>query len=665
MRPSPSYDARVSAARPSAASAPAPRYLVAGAILGALAISRFLAVLDLRSLGWFLKYVELAKRAADGAVPFDRLTDVSPLYLWFFVAITDVGGTPGFVIVMQALAMIVVAGLCGMIAWRAGGEVPAFLATAFVLMNEGLFVNASDLEPEALIVFLNFAALALFIRERPSSWHLAGAGVLLGLSAAARPSALAVVAALTLYAVLRREIGWRRALGFLTAAMIPIAGFIALNAGLTGHATLMNPGTVFYEGMNPQATGYASGEPLVVSDLVARLDSVDAVHVAYRIVSSAATGGAFVANEYWTGKAIAYVRERPLEALALAGRKAFFLIHSYDAWDVSTMVRKDWAADRWIWIPFGGLVVLALPLAYRTPRKHVVVPLALYALASSVAPLAFYVTARQRNPLVPAVAILAAIGCLHLAALVRTLAPLHRVLAAVVAITLAGALILPGHWQDETDYQWLSVFASEELLARAAAAGVSGEEGEALRAREATWLSGEDIAVPATASAAVRGAALEVVRQEEAAERRFDAALALMRAGDLRSAGEVLAALESEGYVPRRRAQAVATLAFYRAVAAAQTGSSDATGYAERALTEQPADPSVLALAATLLGDDRASARLDRLHDPYTAAIARVRVLVLLGHRAEAHAIVKSLIETLPQWHRPRQIDAALEPGVI
>lgn len=636
------------------------------AILLGTAISRLMLTAYLADRGYFLKYPSLAAEIGTGRLPVDRLTDVSPVYLWFVALMQGLlNVSPRSILMLQGGMAIAVAFLCGAVARRYGGCVAGFLTALFILLNRAVFVNASELEPETLILLLNAVALFLLIRknvlDRVPIIFLGGAA--LGTSAATRPTALAAILLIGLWLILlvlreqRRR--WAPLLSYALGAVVPIVLAMAGNFAMTGNPTFMNPGTVFYEGMNPQATGYASGEPLTVSDLKEVLPDVDAVHVGYRVVAAAATGSEAtpaLANSFWTGKAIGYAREFPLEAVALAVRKLGFLLHSFDAWDLSTMVRKDWAATGWIWLPFGVLAALSIPAFAQRNHLTVLVPLALYSVAVSVGPLLFYVTSRQRNPLVPAVAILAALGLLSLVSLPRR----RKALLALATLTAALVLTVPGPWQEETEYAWVSLFASERLYREGHTGTLPDPGPAALRARalEATWLSGEELGSrPGVPEQAIVAAAKEVLSSEESEPRRFDAALALMRAGRWPEADLVLSQLQAVDYRPLRRAAATSSIGYYRAIAKFRTGDVElALDQLTRALREAPADPHVLALASIVLNAQEPERQLNAVHDPFIAAFARGRALLLIGDHAAAKRELERVKKSLPQWQRPDEI---------
>ena len=594
--------------------------LIAAALV---TLSRVVTFYLLDDHGAFEKYLILADRALRGDIT-GRLNDVSPLYLWLIALARALRLPNEAVRVAQIAATGVVAVLCALVAARFGGVRAAAVALLAILGSQAVFLNATEFEPETLILLLNALALFFLLKAAaplPHSKILAG-GLALGASIAARPTAL--LAAIVLLAVVPR----RRL--FVAGLLIPIAIVLAVNLALTGHATVMNPGTVFYEGMNPRAEGYEGVRPEVVDELRARIpNEPDRLHVAFRIVASRALGRAVTpeeANRYWIGKALAFARAEPREALRLTAMKLFFAFHSHDAWDLSSMIQRTASLSR-IWLPFGVVVTLALFALIQKADRRLTLALALVALSYVAVMAAFYVTARQRNAMLPAAAILAGIGASALFSLPRRKAALALVAAVAVIVLLTRDYA----WQRENRYHWIAYGMSLRLSSDAEKAERAGDARTAAldRAHDATWLFGDDPDRPLAPRPLIASVARERLSRTDSPQRRFDLAFALQTAGDWRLADDVLRELQQRGYVPMRRFSAVRSVAFYRALAQLHLGNRTAAAeQLRRAMTEAPANEEVLALAAVLFGDKEAQARLFAIHDPLTAraAVARARL---------------------------------------
>jgi hypothetical protein len=404
-------------------------------VLAAITAARIALVESLPDQGYFAKYTIFADRIIAGDLPSERLLDLSPLYLWFTVALRAAGAGFEFIRGFQ-IALVSFAALFAAIAARRSGRIASIAAAAFVVASRGALVCATELEPESLILMLNAAALAAVMNARPVT-----GGFILGLSAICRPSALLAAFAI---AIVTRS--WR----LLAATAAPVAIILVINAALTGEIAVMDPGTVFYEGMNPSASGFAGVQPRIVNDLERQSREPDFLHVAYRLVASRAEGRMLSrteSNRYWTSKAIAFARDYPRAAAALTLRKLRYAFHSYEPYDLVTMARKDRMLSRLpIFLPFAFILGLALA-GSRVRGTSPALAMAIAVLATLVV---FYVTARQRNAMIPAVAVLAGIG---LAALLARPRVLYASMVAIFAI----ALSLNGHAQDEDRAGWFGL----------------------------------------------------------------------------------------------------------------------------------------------------------------------------------------------------------------
>ncbi|HYS52391.1 MAG TPA: hypothetical protein VER58_01340 [Thermoanaerobaculia bacterium] len=539
------------------------RLLIIGGILiiALLTIARIRMVNALPDQGYFGKYSMTADQILAGKIPRQRLLDFSPLYLWFVVALRAMHiDFRAVQIVLVSVAAVLVA-----IAARRFGTIAVMAAPILLLGSRAALVCATDLEPETLILVFNSAALACLGLEVSGSRGLDGdalrdretarlrylSGLFLGLSATCRP--VAILAAIGLAIACR---SWR----IIAGAIVPITVLLIVNYSLTREFALMDPGTVFYEGMNPNATGYEGVQPRIVNDLERQSSDPDYLHVAYRIVAARALGHPVTraeSNRYWTGKAFAFMQTYPMAALRLTARKFYFAVHSYDAYDLVTMARKNFLLAPRLFIPFGAMVALAI--AAILLRSRGIAPLVVFTCAAAVPLVIFYVTARQRNALLPPLVVLAAAGIAEIAVWRRAPSPAaERPRAA--APTLAVAILI------------------SILL---------GIDGPPQREDAAGWLG---------------------VRN------KFDQAIALEQGGRWGEAEALLQQLEADGYRPIRENRAVSSIAYYRALAAMHLGKPKGVvlQFLERAEKEAPGNEHVLALR----GDKQL---LFKLHDPMTA----------------------------------------------
>lgn len=592
--------------------------MIAGvAALVAVTAARVALINALPDQGYFAKYLVFADRILAGHIPTDRLGDLSPGYLWLLVALRALGAGVRAIRALQITALSGIALLCALAARRVGGWVAGVGAAIFVLTNRAALVTATELEPETLIALLVAAAIAAIVMGK-QAWI---AGLFVGAAVVCRPVAgltLVLIAAWMFFFRSRRE-----AMALIGSAVIPIVVVLAANDALTCRMAIMDPGTVFYDGNNPLAAGCAGVLPRIVADLDAASMEPDFLHVAYRLVAARASGGSVPSNRYWSAKAIAWMSACPRAASRLFAWKAVLALHNYDVYDLATTKRKADSLPAWLFIPFGILVALAIVGVVRRGA----LPVALFALASFAALIVFYVSSRQREAMLPPLAVLAGAGVSEIVARRGS----RRLIAGGSAAIIAMLLAQPIGRAREDAYGWWATFQSSRSPAVASI----------LRTADP----------PLIAPDALRAEALRAA-QSPAEETRFDAAVALQKAGAWRESDAVLNTLD--GYEPHRENRAVSSVAFYRARAALHLG-SDPRPLLARAEAEAAGDPNVLALEAAL-GDAAAARRLDALHDPFTRDYALALAYLDRGDRARALALRDAMLRKMPEWQRPRTL---------
>ena len=643
-------------------------WTVTSAVVTVLTAARLGLVASLADQGHFAKYLFFARRILAGELPVTRLGDLSAGYLWLVTALMGCGADQLVLRSLQIAAVSAAALLCAAAADR-WGRCAAVVAGLAVLGSRGALVNATEFEPETLILLLHALAMWLLARRTGAAGRT-GAGFVLGLSAVTRPTVLLPAAAIALW------LGWngrrqtgdgsRRALG--TAALFALgfaAPFLAVRlayAAFPGGATPMNPGTVLYEGLNPAATGYSGEAPQIVKEIEFRIDQPDALHVAYRLVAARALAErpeAGDTNRFWLDRAVAFARHEPAAAAGLLAAKLRFALTSYESWDLKSMAMRDLELSRRIWIPFGLVLALAVIGVLRARPAAVTIPAALLAAGPMVTMVAFYVTSRQRNALIPPLAVLAAAGVSSLVDAWRTGRRREALLLAVVATAAGWTLSLEGPAQTEDRWGWIARAERDRAEARIDAAREAGDDAaaRAWQTEAAWWMA------PIPDAVVAHDVCREVGRRlaaAAAAAERFDLAIAARRCGDLDTAESVLGRLFEAGYRPRRGVQTPPSVAYDLAAIALQRGErAAARDWLAVARREAPGSVQVLALSlATAVDGDPVGAwrdELEAVHDPFTARFALAEALAAGGDGATAEALAAATASAIPEWPRPRE----------
>lgn len=367
--------------------------------------------------GYFLKYPALIDEIRGGLS--ERAMDGSFVYIafhWVCRAIfgSDLAWARAIQIVMGSLN----AALLSLIGARLFGRRAGVLSGCFAAMYSGFIVYDYVFEPETVLILLTLGWVVCMLpgrAEPASAARFAASGLLFGLAVATRPTVLLTLPFAVAHIWLTRR---RVALlgSFLIAGALPLATLLAYNWNACGRPTLitMSPGQVFYEGNNPNARGVLSAYPLVLKEQEMQyLRRSDYAHPLYRQIARSSIGpGASLpqCNDYWTGRALSFVRLYPRTELAILHSKLRFLMSTYEAHDVEQAAAADASTRRLPLLRFGFVAALGIIGAVAAFRDEngsrppyasgIWIPYVL-AFCFALANMVFFVSARQRLHVVP------------------------------------------------------------------------------------------------------------------------------------------------------------------------------------------------------------------------------------------------------------------------
>ena len=639
------------------------------AILGRVPIPVWitLATLALHSLiAWlfptpvaFRKYALAAEQILSGQLPAERLMDFSPLYLQISILCERLFSQPELALTWIQIFLVALSnGLLYALFRQRFSAALAALAVGVLAFDRHVLIYEQVLEPEAWVLFFLIAILFFLGRDRPLLAGLAAA-----LSLATRPNLLPVFALVPLDMYFR-GLRHRPLLRSTLAFGLPIAlmfGLLMVRAHrITGDATtpVMNPGTVFFEGNNPLSRGTSAVYPPAVLTYVHHGAEIpDSAHHFYRVVARAETGedlSIAEVNAFWSGKAMAFIRDEPLRFSRLLLDKLVNAFHSFRWHDVPSA----WRHDLRLYVPtvplalVSALALLGLLLESSRWRDS----LLFYALilAQLGVMLVFYVSARQRVPLLPALLYFALIA---IEAIRREKS--GRILALVLVGTVTLALMLPSDLTRDESYREQGLIATDQIL------GLFRDP-----AQPQPLAQNADLVLEALANSPwwlewIRPAGLpqddrpleqqlaDVLedRNGGSAPERFDRALIQSQAGRDTEATQELESLRQEGTLFYRKAFSPSDPALLLGRLAAQRGEpAAAQNYFEGVLTRSPGDPFALAELAALNDDEASRARLERYFSTLDAHLLIGRAMLLHGRPAEAEAEFRAVVERLPDF---------------
>ncbi|MEM7353697.1 MAG: hypothetical protein AAF657_23060 [Acidobacteriota bacterium] len=367
--------------------------------------------------GTFRKYSLAAEHFLSGELPTERLMDFSPFYFQLSLWAEQLLPQPEWVLTWLQIGLAAASvGLVFHLLERRFSTRLALGAAVVMAFDRHLLVYERILEPE---VFLLFGLLTFLVAiDRPSRGAAALAGLAATLCLATRPTFLPAFLLTPLYFRWRGDRG-RLWLQRSLALLVPVAAVLVLLAwraqAVTGdpRTPLMNPGTVFFEGNNPLSLGTSAIYPPTVVGLVRHSGEIpDAAHEHYRTVARAEAGRELTiteVNAFWSAKAREFIRHEPGRFVDLLGDKLIRAFHLFSWHDVPTAWKLDMRLGLPT-LPFAWLAALALVgtlLEARRLRQS----LLYYALGASqlAVMLVFYVSARQRLVLLPALLYFAAV----------------------------------------------------------------------------------------------------------------------------------------------------------------------------------------------------------------------------------------------------------------
>ena len=354
----------------------------------------------------FRKYSLNALKFIEHPVPDERLMDFSPLYFFGHVALNLVhipswSVVPILQLFLSVLALYLLHKTLLNLVSPAAAAATVVLAALYPTYN----LYAICQEPELLLFFLNILGV-YFTLARPNP---AGSGAAFTLAFLTRPSLLPLALIAGLFQKKRRALFYIP----VAAGVVMLLGFAWWAAG-TPTLSYMSPGTVFYEGNNPHATGVASVYPPVIKlwENYFGGKEADYAHVLYRKASALETGtpSSLPGHQaFWLKKALRWAGDHPLAWGRLLLEKLWSAAGNREVHDILslTLVQKH--------IGFAGLfgfgLFFALGMIGLLAMRGRIPPLILAGAAWAVLTMAlFYFTSRQRMGLFTFILYLAAFG---------------------------------------------------------------------------------------------------------------------------------------------------------------------------------------------------------------------------------------------------------------
>lgn len=388
---------------------------------------------------------------AGGTWAADDVYFRGPLYPYLLALLYKVSGSSiTFAVFFQHILGTLSAGLTFLLAREYFSPRVSLVAGLIAALYWPLVYFEGDLLIVTTIIFLNGLAFLLFAKagRRGSAWLYALSGLVLGLSAIARPSVLIFFPAVPLFIFLTQRRRWVSRTAIVAVAALVVITPVMVRNWVVGHAVVpvaASGGVNFYIGNNPLSDGSTAIVPGTRADWWGGFE--DAIAIAER--DEGRKLGLAEVSDYYFKRGIDYFNSQPGEAwrdmfkklrLFWAGPERANNKFIYFFWHLAGMKYIP-LPGFWIVTPLGLLGAFVL---WR--RRRELSMLYLFVAAYAVGVIAFFVNARFRLPVVPILILFAAYGTFYIIAAFRTKS--MRLLPAVVV--LAAATFVVNH-----DYLWV------------------------------------------------------------------------------------------------------------------------------------------------------------------------------------------------------------------
>lgn len=318
---------------------------------------------------------------------------------------------------LSAATVVLVGLLARRLAGPAAGTVAAF---AWALFRPDVF-NTGELDKTVLGLFLVSAALLAMVKE--SKKARAAAGALFGLAALTRGNLLAAAPVVALVYLWPERAQWRRplallrshggqsALAFLGAFALAVSPATARNLAVSGQLVLTTTGLgpTFFTGNSEWShTGYFELLPFIRPE--ARFEETD-----FRLEAERRTGRPLTPSQvssFWLGEGLRFCAAHPLLTAGRFFKKLWLVGNDVEGTDMidAAVVARYSPALRLPLFTVAWFVPLALLGMWAGRRSDQVRLVTAWVLALSAALAAFFILARYRVMVMPAVVALATVG---------------------------------------------------------------------------------------------------------------------------------------------------------------------------------------------------------------------------------------------------------------
>jgi len=315
----------------------------------------------------FAKYHLFAEQFLKGGSNSERIVDFSPLYLFINIFLhKHFTHATGILLWLQFTAIAASCTLLFSLLRSTFTQVIAFVGTIIFLLNRSVILYTTVNEPEAFLILFLLCFIAC-VRKK-SDMQAILAGLFLGLCLLVRLNfiLLAVLTPVIYLVVNGKSLAIRKTILFLIPVALMVMALSLRNYSVTGklNPVVMNPGTVFFEGNNPNANGQNAVYPPMIDNCIDEFSGEsDPAHSLYRIFARKITGKELPVSEvnsFWAGKAGNFIIDNPWFWIKKEGFKLCCFFHTARWHDIASVVTNDLGLQKTMLpeVPFGLISVL-------------------------------------------------------------------------------------------------------------------------------------------------------------------------------------------------------------------------------------------------------------------------------------------------------------------
>lgn len=358
-----------------------------------------------------------AQRIATGEELEEKVFFRAPLYPYFLAGVYTIFGHSYF---WARLIQFIIGSLSCVLIFFIGRKVfnrTVGLISGFLAGGCGIFIYfEGELLIPFLIVFLNLLLVwsLLFFMEKPDFKKSLLSGILLGLSAIARPNILLVAIAFFFWMLflIKSTRGYKTALGYafsFALGVVLVVSPVTLRNYIKGHDLVLissQGGVNFYIGNNPRSDGVWAG----LREVGKTWDNVYEGAFGFAEQSMGRKLKPSEVSQFWTSKSLEFIRDQPTNFLRLMFKKFLYFWNGKELpnnKDLYFFARTSGLLNVLIWkkvlfFPFGVLAPLALMgiiLSFKKTKK--VIPLLIFIFMYMLSVILFFVNSRFRVPVLP------------------------------------------------------------------------------------------------------------------------------------------------------------------------------------------------------------------------------------------------------------------------